>query len=167
MTLSKKERLKRFLNKMDTAFEEAGQELYWTGPCSKKLVDKAERILGVPLPNTYREFLSIKGSCGIEGFSISGINPEYPLDDGGLIVQTDSEHYREEWVPGPLPQHLLVIQRDEDDNEPFCLDTSRMKRGECPVVLYYHNNDRGHIDEIAPDFFSFYEKYASAYFPEA
>lgn len=164
MTLSKIERLKRLLNEIDTTFQESEEEeLYWCGPCSKKLIDKAERILGVPLPKTYREFLALKGCGGIESFIISGINPEFALDDGGLIVQTDSDYYREDWVPGPLPKHLLVIQKDDDDNEPFCLDTSRMKRGECPVVLYYHHKASGYFDEIAPDFVSFYEKYMGSY----
>jgi hypothetical protein len=68
-------------------------------------------------------------------------------------------------VPVPLPEHLLVIQQDEDDNEPFCLDTSRFHRGECPVVLYYPSDGRS--ENIAKDFLTFYEKYLGPYLQQA
>ncbi|HVS35557.1 MAG TPA: SMI1/KNR4 family protein [Gemmataceae bacterium] len=56
----------------------------------------------------------------------------------------------------PLPAHLVVVQRDAEDNEPFCLDTSKWSDEECPVVLYYLNSDR--TERIAPDFLAFYER---------
>jgi hypothetical protein len=37
-----------------------------------------------------------------------------------------------------------------------------MKRGECPVVLYYLH--AGDVEDIAPDFVSFYEHYLAPYF---
>lgn len=58
-----------------------------------------------------------------------------------------------------MPPHLVVVQRDHDDNEPFCLDTSRVVAGENPVVLFYPGSRSRHIDRIAPSFIDFYEDY--------
>jgi hypothetical protein len=74
---------------------------------------------------------------------------------GSVFGYTD--HWREDWVPEKIPEHLLVIQHCEDNNEPFCLDFSRLRRGECPVVLYYPWN--GGIEDIAPSFIDFWEVY--------
>ncbi len=134
----------------------------WEGPASDIAIDQVEASLGVRFPASFREFLRQTGGGGLDRLSISSVENENPVKKAYGSVYGDTLHYREEWVPHPLPTHLVVIQRDADDNEPFCLDTSRMRNGECPVVLYYLNT--GRVERVSPDFLAFYEKYLNPHF---
>jgi hypothetical protein len=58
-----------------------------------------------------------------------------------------------------------VVQRDANDNEPFCFDTSRWSGEECPVVLYYLHS--GRTERVAADFLTFYERYLAPRFEAA
>ncbi len=136
----------------------------WLGPCAESRILRVERILEVTLPNSYRHFVALKGGGGIEEVSILGIPPKGSLKDGGNIGYF-AQHFREEWVAEPLPPHLIPIHTDSDLVDPYCLDTSRLKRGECPVVLYFLAN--GIVEETAQDFISFYEQSLAPYLANA
>ena len=140
--------------------------VHWGAPCTPQAIATVEDALNVRIVGSFRHFLLRYGGGGLDTFPIAGIDPKDPLASGVHGVYGGSCYYREPWVPAPLPAHLIVIQRDADDNEPFCLDTSRIINGENPVVLFYHQST-GRIEDIAQSFTSFYAEYHEPYFIEA
>jgi SUKH superfamily protein len=133
----------------------------WYGPASDSDIEAVEQALGLRVPPSLREFLRQTGGGGLDGLPISGIVSGEPLTPNQQTLHGDTTEYRR--VYG-LPQHLLIVQRDADDNEPFCLDTSD-PAVESPVVLFYMNT--GHTEPIADDFVAFYERYLQPYFDDA
>jgi hypothetical protein len=151
------------LNMLALASTEA--DVAWEGPCPPDTIAAVEDALGVQIVGSFRDFLLKTGGGGLDMFSISAVPTAQPL--GGLgTVHGDTLHYRQNFWASPLPPHLLVIQRDQDDNEPFCLDTSRTVAGENPVVLFYPSTRNGHTDRIAASFIDFLEEYLAPYFEE-
>ncbi|MDD2701410.1 MAG: SMI1/KNR4 family protein [Sideroxydans sp.] len=139
-----------------------GQAVNWVGPSSEAAIHTVEEALQVKIIGSFRDFLLLKGGGGLDTLYISGI----PLDDPMSGVYSDTIYFREDWCPHRLPQHLIVIERDADDNEPICLDTSQVVEGENPVVLYYYNST-GFTEKLAPSFMKFYENYLEPYFDDA
>ncbi len=113
-------------------------------------IRQAEDILKVRLPNSYKAFLLEFGWGGVEHFEIYGLGrgvPKY-LD---LIYMTRSE--REEVEP-PLKRHLIPVLNDGGGNH-YCLDTSKLSNGECPIVFWAHDDEMGsnqQPDQIAHNF---------------
>jgi hypothetical protein len=140
-------------------------EVSWGLPCSLEAIYSIENLLGIKLPNSFSQFQQMTGGGGIDLFPISSISSSNS-DAGFRTVYGDTQYYRQSMAPHKLPLHFVVIQRDIDDNEPFCLDTSKMIDGECPVVLFYHQSS-GRVEYIANNFIEFYEKYLDPYFCEA
>jgi hypothetical protein len=140
-------------------------DVTWWQPCTPEAIAAVEAALGVRITGGFRDFLLRVGGGGLESLRISGIDPAAPLAPGFGGVYADTRHYRES-SKRPLPAHLIVIERDEDDNEPFCLDTSRVIDGENPVVLFYHQST-GAIEPIAPGFTAFYAQYLEPDFVNA
>jgi hypothetical protein len=163
MARSRKDRISRVVSQIDTVLYEAGAIITWAGAPSQARIAKTEKLLGFSLPVSYREFVNLVGGGGIEEFAISGIPRTGALEHSGSIV-CHTWHWREEWVPSPLPDHLAVVQHDEAGTfEPFCLDLSRMKRGECPVVMYYpHGQPAGTYEDVARDFVTFFEEHIAS-----
>lgn len=141
------------------------EDVVWEGPTPADSISSVEGALGVQFPISFRTLLLLTGGGGVESFPISSIPSDDPLADNTGAICGDTHHYRKSWVPYPLPDHLVVIQRDANNNEPFCLDTSEWLGSECPVVLYYYNT--GEIEKVAPNFFTFYENYLERLFREA
>jgi hypothetical protein len=133
----------------------------WFGPTSDTDVDAVEKALGLRVPPSLRELLRQTGGGGLQGLEISGIIAGNPLTPNQQTLYGDTTHFRLHYA---LPDNLLVVQRDADDNEPFCLDASSLAT-ECPVVLYYMSTGRS--EPVAADFLAFYEKYLQPYFDEA
>jgi hypothetical protein len=158
------ERIARLITRIEQELPGAANTVEWAGPTSDTAIGQVETALNVRFPASVRTFLKLTGGGGLDTFSISSIPEEDPLSATYGTVYGDTLRYREPWVPFPLPEHLVVIQRDFDDNEPFCLDTSRWTGDECPVVLYYHN--AGYVEPIAENFIAFYESYLQPYFGE-
>lgn len=156
------ERIRLLVARIDA--ELAADGIAWSGPASEQAVAAVENTLGVRFPASFRTFLRLTGGGGVESFPISSVDSD-PLAIQYGTVYADTLHYREPWVPKPLPGHLVVVQRDADDNEPFCLDTSKWSGEECPIVLYYLNS--GKFERIAPDFLTFYEQYLEPRFESA
>lgn len=130
----------------------------FAGTSTEQAIASVEQALGVRISGSFRDFMLKTGGGGLDTFSISAIPEAAPL--GGLgTVHGDTLHYRQGFWASPLPPHLVVIQRDLDDNEPFCLDTSRTVAGENPVVLFYPASRNGHVDRIAPSFIDFLDKH--------
>jgi len=142
--------------------ESLPEDITWNGPATDSHIKSVATELNCKFPSTYRDFLRLTGGGGIESLWISGIEADDVLSESFGSVYGDTILYREEWN---LPPHLIIIQRDQDDNEPFCLDTSNFKGDECPVVLYYSNT--GKTENISDNFALFYIKYLETYFEGA
>jgi hypothetical protein len=140
-------------------------DVSWGAPSTPEAISMLETALRIRLPESFVRFQRRTGGGGPDGLSISTIPREAPLGGVGTVYG-DTLHYREPWRAHALPAALVVIQRDPDDNEPFCLDTSRFEGDECPVVLFYHQSS-GSSEIVADSFVGFYERYLQPYFEEA
>ena len=133
----------------------------WCGPSSEAAIAEVEAALDVKIHGSFRKFILLTGGGGLDSLYISPIAVDAPLD--GCF--RDTQHYRDDWCPHKVPPHLIVIQRDADDNEPMCLDTSREINGENPVVLFYYQST-GKEEPIADSFAAYYENFLSVYFDQ-
>jgi hypothetical protein len=134
-------------------------EVSWVGPSTDEAISTVETALGVNIRGSYRDFVLLTGGGGMDTLYISPIPKDEPLSG----CYSDTLWYRESWCTHRLPAHLVVIQRDLNDNEPTCLDTSVVKDGENPVVLAYYQST-GHIEKIADSFLKYYQKWLEPYF---
>ena len=101
----------------------AGTMQFFTGETAHGRVDDIESQLAVILPESYRWFVRTYGMGGVSGVEILGVNKDNSL----ACVETTLR--RREYG---LPPHFVVI---EDVGEyQYCLDTSKLEDGECPVV---------------------------------
>ncbi len=161
MPLSRTSRVRKLIDRINCELDQDEWTVYWYGATPEKRIIQAETLFGKPFPTSFRFFLSSVGGGGIESFSILGVPAKGNIRHSGSVFGY-TDHWREDWVPVKMPSHLLVIEHCEDNNEPFCLDFSRLRRGECPVVLYYPWN--GDVEDIAPTFIDFWESYCEPYF---
>lgn len=117
-------------------------------PSTPGRVAAAEKALGVKLPESYKQFLLTCGSADIENEEIFGLDPEdHPSDFvQSTLFMRKAEDFK--W-----PDHMLVIAADGRGGD-FCLDVSKIKGDDCPVV--YHDHELDEIDEesgaITPSF---------------
>lgn len=163
MAISKQKRIEQVVKRIEDAFPE--RLVNWNGRCSEKQIKKAEEILGIQLPVSFRRFVELKGGGGYENLYILGIPPKGDLSKGANAV-TYWRLFQKEDITHPLPVHLVPIEYDEDLRTPMCLDSSRRTRGgECPVVAY--SLSTGDQEQVAKDFISYYEEYASAFIDQA
>lgn len=163
--MNDQERLDRLIARIDQLahLPEGDYSVDWAGPSSEASLTALEQALGVRISGSFRSFILKTGGGGLDSLCISSVPADGPL--GGLgTVHGDTLHYREGW-PALLPAHLVVVQRSEDDNEPFCLDTSRVQDGENPVVLFYHQST-GRVEPIAASFLAFLEQYLESYWED-
>lgn len=114
-----------------------------TGSVSIENINNMESELGIVLPISYKFFLEEYGQCGIAGMMILGIARNNTMRS--MITTLD---YREKG----LPDNFCVIY--DADEWVYCLDTSRMNNGECPVVDWAI--DEGMGNEEFKDFYSFF-----------
>lgn len=98
-------------------------ELEWLGPVDESNIVSVEAELGFNFPNDFRGFLISYGGGGPINTWVSGIGPEEKKHDCGYIIG-DTEYYRSEY---DIPKNFIVIQRDQDDNDPYCFDTNDNK----------------------------------------
>ncbi|SFT02315.1 SMI1/KNR4 family protein [Marininema halotolerans] len=79
-------------------------------------------MLEVNFPDSYKWYIQNYGHGGVEGVEILGIAHI------AMPVVEETVHYRQHGLP---PQYVVV----EDCGEyVYCLDTSRMENGECPII---------------------------------
>jgi len=104
------------------------------GPCEPAMIEHVENLLGVRFPPSYKAFLLEHGALFSSVGAISGVFPQSPLAANAGTVLGDTLYYREHFQ---LLADFVVIERDFDDNDPWCLDLSAASsNGECPVVCY-------------------------------
>lgn len=105
---------------------------FFCGGTTDEIIDLFAAKLGVELPKSYRNFLKEFGEGGIGSFHIDGIESD---EYSGMVDETIQ--YREK-VDLPKEYVVCSVRKDYDPDIYYltCLDTSRMKDGECPVVRY-------------------------------
>jgi cell wall assembly regulator SMI1 len=113
---------------------------------SEAEIRAAELRLGVRLPGAYRDFLREFGWAAAGPFEFFGLGPSIPpyLD---LVATTLEE--RTLYRPY-IPWHLVPLLNDGFGNH-YCLDTSQMNAGECPVVFWNHELDESQTPEPVAD----------------
>lgn len=107
-----------------------GEAIRFVGKADNLRVDFVERVLGVSLPESYKWFLTNFGLAILPGCLILG---------NGLDTIPACVRSTKDWREFGLPNNLVVIE-DSGTDWVFCLDTSMMEHGECPVVDWEQNN---------------------------
>lgn len=111
-------------------------------------VDDAERLLDVVFGNSYRSFLIDFGWINVGSFELYGLGADIPpyLD---VVKETLWERIESGM---PLPHHLIPIS-NTGGGDHYCLDSSRVIAGECPIVFYGHELDASQQPStVAADF---------------
>ena len=120
-----------------------------TGATDRAIVD-AEQTLGVRFPHSYKAFLSRFGWARVYCDPVFGLGPSVP-PEYDLVETARCERYE---AHPHIPDHLVPIMNDGAGNH-YCLDTSRLHDGECPVVFWDHEHQDGpdqSPDQVSPSF---------------
>ena len=107
------------------------------GGVTEDIINNAMETLGVVFPESYKAFLSDFGGGDAGGEIIFGLRnnkneteAEYEgQEDIKDVVQVTQMEHRYK-----MPKHMVVINYTVSNNSLYCLDTSKMENGECPVV---------------------------------
>ena len=144
--------------KSNSSFEKAvaiiennSDDCDFVGPISSEMVAKAEKILALEFPPSYREFLLRfgAGDCWAEEFYGIIQNPE---TDKHAIPNAIWATLNAREV-GNLPDHVIEIM-SSGFGPIFVIDTSSINdHGENPILLYHFN---GKSEVISPSFGDFF-----------
>ncbi len=120
----------------------------FTGGVSEDIIRNAEKTLNLTFPESYRSFLMEFGAGDIGGEVVFGlIAKEHENSDMDMMKITQVEHdYK-------MPKYMAVIFYNSFDDCLYCLDTSQMKEGECPVVRV--SSDYEDVEIVAESFGEF------------
>lgn len=94
-----------------------------TGGVKNTEIDKMETELDIKLPESYKWFLGQYGQCGVSGTMIYGI-----AKNNIHRASISTKDYRDKGLPN---SYCVICDVDE---WVYCLDTSSMINGECPVI---------------------------------
>ncbi|WP_315069715.1 SMI1/KNR4 family protein [uncultured Clostridium sp.] len=120
----------------------------WTGGVINELIETFCNNLNVELPKSYMEFLKTYGEGGVTGFYISGIgDDEYSSSEKETLLYREKKNIKKEWV-------VIEDGRTEWEEYIICLDTSRMKDGECPVIKYDLIDDE--VEDFKENFYEYF-----------
>lgn len=103
--------------------ENAQDDAFFVGSANDDQIVEIENKLNIQLPISYKWFLKNYGQGSLCGVFILGIGK-----DKSLVCVKETERRRNLG----LPNVFLVVENC--DKWQYCLDTSKMKDGECPVV---------------------------------
>lgn len=153
------EDLKKALDLIESNF--TPEERDFCGNQSLTTIKKAENILDVKFPKSYKIFLEKYGCGGVGSLDIYGLikdedfNPKnIPFIAVPNAVWTTLQWHRD----FNHPLHLIIIS-GVGDGSVYCLDTSQMDmEEECPVVLCPVGYDEmaPNLEVIAEDFGQFF-----------
>ncbi|MED4567969.1 SMI1/KNR4 family protein [Brevibacillus agri] len=99
------------------------EKKFFVGALSDTKISNIEEKLNVKLPDSYKWFLREYGTGGVIGVEILG---------GGLRDIPTCVTETVDWRGYGLPEEFVVIENFGAGV--YCLDTSRIENGECPVV---------------------------------
>ncbi len=130
-------------SKVETFINENKQNAIFTEGASHENITRIEEILQCELPISYKWFLEKYGAGGLFGVLVLGYNFDH------ASVADKTKEYKQHYG---LADGLVVIE--DVDFFAYCLDTNKMKDGECPVVEW----DRiiGYQDIVAESFIEFF-----------
>ncbi|MBK4203246.1 SMI1/KNR4 family protein [Bacillus subtilis] len=130
-------------SKVENFINENKQNAIFTNGASHENIVRIEEILQCQLPNSYKWFLEKYGAGGLYGVLVLGYN----FDHASVVNRT--KEYREHYG---RTNGLVVIE--DVDYFSYCLDTNKMKDGECPVVEW--DKVIGYQDTVAESFIEFF-----------
>lgn len=102
----------------------------------------AESSLRVAFPKSYRSFLETVGWGRFAHEEIYGLGSDAPISLQ-LVRNTVAE--RSAMTP-QMPHHLIPVMNDGAGNH-YCLDTSKFREGECPMVFWDHEQTAAQVPE--------------------
>lgn len=120
-----------------------GENDDFTGGVSDEKVRETEQKLQVLLPESYKWFLKNYGSGGSFGIGIIG----YDFVGPSVVTATKSHQKYYGLIDG-----IVVIEKI--DEFAYCLDTNKMKNGECPVIMW--DNQEGYGRKLADNFVDYF-----------
>jgi len=110
--------------------EAVGSEIFWLGGVNQAEVQRLEKLISLNLPTSFKRFLLEYGGGDVVGAEVSGIEDgDASIESGGTVLG-DTNQCRKLFG---LPSDLVVIYF-HDNEVCWCLDTARLRDGECPVV---------------------------------
>jgi SMI1/KNR4 family protein SUKH-1 len=122
------------------------------GTASSRSIEELQADLGVTLPDDYIAFLAAFAAADFP-FDIFGVEPDVRTGTCGSTQSVlDITMWERHLTTPPMPHHLVPIQPDGLGNH-WCLDTSRLTAGICPVVFWNHDGGPEQIPEHAHDTF--------------
>jgi hypothetical protein len=134
--------------------EENQSEAEFSGPASDAEIARAEELLGLEFPPSYRRFLAALGAGQIFGERFYGIvaggRLEEPLVPNAVGVALEGR------AQGWLPRTLLPV--DSEDGFGYGIDfAATSPGGEHPVVSWRGSPESG-TEVVAPDFGTFFHE---------
>jgi hypothetical protein len=125
------------------------------GPASEALIARAEGVLGLAFPASYRAFLASLGCGGIVGLEFYGlINDDFEHSSVPDAVWLSLNLRRTTSAP-----NSLVVVSDTGDGGYYAVDTARKDaQGESPVVEWWPGLEgaEGNGRVVASDFGAFF-----------
>lgn len=115
------------------------------GKTDEKTIEMIENWLKVSLPESFKWFLRQYSLLMLPSYIIYGVGNN---DEPACLKLTLG--VREKGLPAPY----VVIEND-NDGRIICLDTSRMKDGECPVIGWEAQG--GKVKDLFPGFYQLLE----------
>lgn len=108
-----------------------------------QIIAAAESLLGVQLPKSYRSYLQRVGWGRFSHQELYGLGTDTPpyLE---LVKNALTERLK---MTPPMPSHLVPVMNDGAGNH-YCLDTSQLVDGECPVVFWDHEQEESQAPEV-------------------
>jgi hypothetical protein len=130
-----KEELTNFINEHKESDD-------FTGGVDESQTNVVQNELGVELPESYKWFLTTYGYGRFFGVDIIG----YGFTGPAVVDATKGHHKYYDLIDG-----LVVIE--DIDEFAYCLDTNKMKDGECPVIMW--DNQEGYGRTLADNFLDY------------
>ncbi len=126
------ERLKQLVN-------DHADEFFTHSKKSELLISKAEQVLDVKLPKSYKDFVIEWGMMSFKGFEFYGlIHGDFDKQRMPSVVRFNMDLRTEESFP-----HHLIAFFDNDGVEYMCLDTSNFfSESECSIALWDNVNKK-------------------------
>ena len=122
----------------------------WAEGANEELIENLSKELDVEIPQSYKKFLQRFGEGGVTGVYFFGIT-----DSSYSSAYKHTMKFRKEYK---INSKWIVVADESNDWEEYilCLDTSRMKDCECPVIKYdYINSEKEDYKENFYDLFNY------------
>ncbi|NML35514.1 SMI1/KNR4 family protein [Paraburkholderia antibiotica] len=148
------------LKKLDQLIEQnvaEGADIVRGGPVTVDKIQRAEELLGVAFPPSYKDYLTQYGAIEIDGRSFAGLTANEVGAIGDVVAFT--KNAREQYG---IPDRYIAL--DFQDGDVFlCIDTqSKDSAGESPLVLISPVNGKQQGAVVSQGLVDYLEKYLSA-----